>query len=88
MGEILGYHAKPIIGIPVYDEHTNQIQWAEEKKLGLYAQNRDQVIDAIGKLRSNYDDFQDSINQFSKNFNGNGAENTAKIISETLQGKK
>ena len=88
MGEILGNHAKPIIGIPVYDEHTNQIQWAEEKKLGLYAQNKDQVIEAIGKLRSDYDDFQDSVNQFSKNFNGNGAENTAKIISETLQGKK
>jgi hypothetical protein len=88
MGEILGNHAKPIIGIPIYDEHTNQIQWAEEKKLGLYAQNKDQVIEAIGKLRSDYDDFQDSVNQFSKNFNGNGAENTAKIISETLQGKK
>ena len=38
MGEILGSHAKPIIGIPIYDEHTNQIEWAREKKLGLFAQ--------------------------------------------------
>ena len=33
MGEILGNHRKPIIGIPIYDEHTNQIQWAQEKKI-------------------------------------------------------
>ena len=88
MGEILGNHAKPIIGIPIYDEHTNQIRWAQEKKLGLMAHNRAQIVQAIDTLRSNYDSFQDSINNFSKNFNGNGAENTAKIISEFLQGKK
>ena len=88
MGEILGNHAKPIIGIPIYDEHTNQITWAQEKKLGLIAHNRDQIVQAIQKLKSEYDDFQDSVNKFSKNFNGNGAENTAKIISELLQDTK
>ena len=88
MGEILGNHAKPIIGIPIYDEHTNQIQWAEEKNLGLMAQNRDQIINAISNLRENYEGFHDSVKQFSNNFNGNGAENTAKIISEILQNKK
>tara|TARA_B110000014_G_scaffold24029_1_gene15244 strand:+ start:2650 stop:3885 length:1236 start_codon:yes stop_codon:yes gene_type:complete len=88
MGEILGNHAKPIIGIPIYDEHTNQIRWAQEKKLGLMAHNRAQIVQAIDTLRSNYNSFQDSLNNFSKNFNGDGAENTAKIISEFLQGKK
>ena len=88
MGEILGNHAKPIIGIPIYDEHTNQITWAQERKLGLIAHNRDQIVQAIQKLKSEYDDFQDSVNKFSKNFNGNGAENTAKIISELLQDTK
>ena len=88
MGEILGNHAKPIIGIPIYDEHTNQIRWAQERKLGLMAHNRDQIVQAIDTLRSNYNSFQDSLNNFSKNFNGDGAENTAKIISEFLQGKK
>ena len=52
------------------------------------AHNRDQIVKAIDILRSDYDGFQDSINEFSKNFNGNGAENTAKIISEFLQDKK
>jgi len=28
------------------------------------------------------------VNQFSKSFNGNGAENTAKMISELLEDKK
>ena len=88
MGEILGIHARPIIGIPIYDEHTNQIQWVEEKKLGLSAQNRDQIVSAIKRLRCNYDNYQGSVNEFSKNFNGDGAENTAKIVSEILQDKK
>ena len=88
MGEILGNHRKPIIGIPIYDEHTNQIQWAEEKKLGIMAHNRDHIVQAIDTLRNNYDSFQDSINEFSDHFNGNGAENTAKIVSEILQGVK
>ena len=88
MGEILGIHARPIIGIPIYDELTNQIQWVEEKKLGLSAQNRDQIVSAIKRLRSNYDNYQGSVNEFSKNFNGDGAENTAKIVSEILQDKK
>ena len=52
------------------------------------AQNRDQIINAISNLRENYEGFHDSVKQFSNNFNGNGAENTAKIISEILQNKK
>ena len=88
MGEILGNHCKPIIGIPIYDEHTNQIRWAADKNLGLAAQNKDQIVQAIIELRDNYDSFQDSVRQFSKNFNGDGAKNAAKIVSEILQGKK
>ena len=88
MGEILGNHAKPIIVIPIYDEHTNQIQWAHERKLGLIAQNRAQIIQAINTVKNDYDSFLDSVNQFSKNFEGNGAENTARIASEFLQDKK
>ena len=88
MGEILGNHAKPIIGIPIYDEHTNQIRWAEEKNLGLAAQNKEQIVKAILELRDNYDSFQDSVQEFSKNFNGDGAENTASIVSEILEDKK
>ena len=88
MGEILGSHAKPIIGIPIYDEHTNQIEWTKEKKLGLFAQNRMQIVQAVREMYENYDEFVDSVKQFSKNFNGNGVDNTAKIVSKILEDKK
>ena len=88
MGEILGSHAKPIIGIPIYDEHTNQIEWAKEKKLGLFAQNRVQIVEAIREIHENYEELSDSVNEFSRNFNGNGVNNTAKIVSEILEDKK
>ena len=88
MGEILGSHAKPIIGIPIYDEHTNQIEWAKEKNLGLFARNRNQIIGAIREMYENYEEFTNSVKEFSKNFNGNGVNNTAKIVTESLEDKK
>ena len=88
MGEILGSHAKPIIGIPIYDEHTNQIEWAKEKNLGLFAQNRNQITEAIREMYENYEEFTNSVKEFSKNFNGNGVNNTAKIVTESLEDKK
>ena len=88
MGEILGNHSKPIIGIPIYDEHTNQIKWAKEKKLGLFAQNRVQIIEAVREMYENYEEFADSVKEFSSNFNDNGVNNTAKIVSEILEDKK
>ena len=88
MGEILGSHAKPIIGIPIYDEHTNQIEWAKEKNLGLFARNRNQIIEAIREMYENYEEFTNSVKEFSKNFNGNGVSNTAKIVTEILEDKK
>jgi len=87
MGEILGKYAKPIIGIPIYDEHTNQIRWAEEKKLGMMAKNRKQIIIAIQNIKENYSEFQESAKEFSKNFDGNGAEKAANLASEALEGK-
>ena len=88
MGEILGSHAKPIIGIPIYDEHTNQIEWAKEKKLGLFAQNRVQIVGAVKEMYESYEELTDSVREFSRNFNGNGVNNTAKIVSEILEDKK
>ena len=88
MGEILGKYAKPIIGIPIYDEHTNQIEWAKEKKLGLFARNRVQIAEAIREMYENYEEITDSVKEFSRNFNGNGVSNTTKIVSEILEDKK
>jgi len=88
MGEILGGKAKPIIGIPIYDEHTNNIKWAEEKNLGVLAVKTKQVIEAISKIKDNYNKFEENLADFSKNFDPNGAENTAKIAANILEEKK
>ena len=88
LGEILGDKAKPIIGIPVYDEHTNQIKWTEEKNLGVLANESNQVIKAINKIKNNYNKYEESLIEFSKNFVGKGAENTAIIMREILENKK
>lgn len=87
MGEILGVNAKPIIGIPVYDEHTNNLKWAEEKNLGVLAKNKDQVIAGIKKIKNNENVFQEHLDDFSKNFVSNGAESTSKIVIEELDTK-
>ena len=88
MGEIMGINAKPIIGIPAYDEHTNQLRWAEERQLGILAKNRIQVAKAVTEIRNNYEKYQEKLDDFAKNFVGNGAENTAKIVCEVLEKKK
>jgi UDP-N-acetylglucosamine--N-acetylmuramyl-(pentapeptide) pyrophosphoryl-undecaprenol N-acetylglucosamine transferase len=88
MGEILGGKAKPIIGIPIYDEHVNNIKWAEEKNLGILAVKTKQVIEAISKIKENYNKFEENLVDFSKNFVPNGAENTAKIAAAILEEKK
>ena len=88
MGEIMGGKAKPIIGIPIYDEHTNNIKWAEERNLGVLAIKTNQVIHAISKIKENYELFEEKLNEFSMNFIPNGAENSAKIVSQTLEEKR
>ncbi len=88
MGEILGINSKPVIGIPVYDEHTNNLRWAEEKNLGILAKNKDQVIAGIVKIKKNYNNFQEQLDDFSKNFVSDGAETTAKIVNEVLDTKR
>ncbi|MDH3276780.1 MAG: glycosyltransferase [Nitrosopumilus sp.] len=88
MGEILGGKSKPIIGLPIYDEHTNNIKWAEEKNLGILANKTQDVIKAIKTIKENYDEFEGNLFDFSKNFVSKGAENTAKIAVETLEEKR
>jgi len=85
MGEILGIKAKPIIGIPIYDEHTNQIKWAEDRHMGVLATNKKQVIMGVHKIQKNYETYLERVTEFARSFNRNGAQNTAKIISEMLE---
>jgi hypothetical protein len=88
MGEILGGKSKPVIGIPIYDEHENNIKWAENKNLGILAKKTNQVIAGIHKIKENYEKFEDSLSDFSQNFVSNGAENTAEIATEILEEKR
>ena len=88
MGEILGGYSKPIIGIPIYDEHENNIKWAENNGLGILAKNTSQVIEGLNKIKENHENFEGSVLEFSQNFVPNGAENTAKIASEFLEEKR
>jgi len=54
----------------------------------LFARNRNQIIGAIREMYENYEEFTNSVKEFSKNFNGNGVNNTAKIVTESLEDKK
>ena len=88
MGEIMGDKSKPIIGIPIYDEHTNNIKWAQEKNLGILAIKTSQVVQGISKIKENYEEFEGNLKEFSSNFVPRGAENSAKIASEILEEKR
>ena len=88
MGEIMGGKSKPIIGIPIYDEHTNNIKWAEEKNLGILAIKTNQVTRGISKIKENYTEFEDNLHMFSRNFIANGAENSARIAALSIEEKK
>lgn len=84
MGEIIGIKGKPIIGIAVYDEQTNQIRWAQEHRLGIGANSTKRVVSAIFEIKNNYNKFQESIQRFQQNFVSDGARQTAKIAAEML----
>ncbi|MFM8659090.1 MAG: glycosyltransferase [Candidatus Nitrosotenuis sp.] len=87
MGEIIGIKGKPIIGIPVYDEQTNQIQWAQEHKLGILANNTKQLVSGIAKLKSNYSDYEQAVSEYQKHFVANGARTTAKLAAQMLESR-
>ena len=88
MGEVMGGKSKPIIGIPIYDEHTNNIRWADEKKLGVLATKTKEITKAISKIKENYEEFEGNLKDFSENFMPTGAENSAKIAAEILEEKR
>ena len=87
MGEIMGGKEKPIIGVPIYDEHTNNIKWAADHKLGIMANSTGQIISAIRDMKHDRSGYASRLAEFAKNFDGQGAQNTARIAAEILQGK-
>jgi len=82
MGEILGGKAKPIIGIPVYDEHTNQIRWAQNRNLGILATTVRQTVKAVSEIHRNYNKYQENLLEFAKNYDRHETKNMVKLIAE------
>lgn len=88
MGEIMGGKRRPIIGMPVYDEHTNNLRWAERKGLGVLAKGAPGAVAAVRRIRREAESFREALDEFAENFSGDGAQNTAGIIAETLEQKR
>lgn len=88
MGEIMGGKGKPIIGMPVYDEHTNNLRWAEQRGLGILARKESQVVSGIRRIRDDAESFREALEEFGRNFVGDGARNTAKMAAQILQEKR
>ena len=88
MGEILGGKSKPVIGMPIYDEHTNNIRWADERNLGVLATKTRHVIKAIDRIKKEYNKFEESLEDFTRNFVPAGAANAAKIAAAMLEEKR
>ncbi len=88
MGEILGGKQKPVIGMPVYDEHTNNIRWAAQKGLGVLAENTRGAIRGIQSIRRDAESFQEALSDFGSHFVADGARNAARLASCTLQEKR
>lgn len=87
MGEVVGGWSKPIIGMPVYDEHTNQIRWAEERRLGILANSTKQVVSAIRTIREDHQEFQGALADFAAHFKRGGAARAAEIAVQMLGNK-
>lgn len=85
LGEVLGVKSRPVIGIPVYDEHANQIRWAEERGMGITAKDGRGAARAVARVRDGRAGFQDALAEFAKGFVGGGALGAARIAAETLK---
>lgn len=85
LGEILGGKRRPVIGIPVYDEHTNNIRWIEQKGLGIMAQRASDAVAAVHHIQNNAESFHESLDEFANNFVADGAQNASRIAVETLE---
>lgn len=85
LGEILGVKSRPIIGMPVYDEHANQIRWAQERGMGLMARDGRGAAEAAARIMDGRAGFQDALKEFSKGFVSGGARGAARIAAEALK---
>lgn len=84
LGETMGISAKPIIGVPVYDEHANQIRWAQERGLGVLAKHPHEIAAAASSMLDSPGQFDGALRHFATNFKRDGARRAAQIVSDML----
>ena len=88
MGEIMGGAAKPVVGVPVYDEHTNQVRWAEERGLAVLARDAAGIARGVERIRGDYGAFAGRLAEFSAGFDGGGAGRAADAAVRALEGRR
>ncbi len=86
MGEVLGLKAKPIVGVPIYDEHTNQIAWAQDRGLGVLARRPSEIAAAASSMLDSPGAFAGPLRSFAASFEAGGARRAAGVASEMLDG--
>lgn len=87
MGEVMGGAAKPVVGVPVYDEHTNQVRWAEERGLGVLARDARGIARAVARVRGERDAYAARLAEFAAGFDGGGAGRAADAALRELEGR-
>lgn len=88
MGEVMGGAAKPVVGVPVYDEHTNQVRWAEERGLGVLARDAAGIARGVSRVRGELDEFAGRLAEFAAGFDGGGAGRAADAALRALGGRR
>ncbi|MDA7941045.1 MAG: glycosyltransferase [Nitrosopumilus sp.] len=79
MCEILG-RGRPVVGIPVYDEHENNIRWAEENGLGALAGTAGEAARAIEAIRHDHGRYEGALGWFQEGFDPGGAAAAARLV--------
>ena len=85
MGEVMGGAKKPVVGVPVYDEHTNQVRWAEERGLGVLARDAGGIAKGVARIRGERDAFGGRLAEFARGFDGGGAGAAAGAALRALE---
>lgn len=85
LGEAMGANARPIIGVPVYDEHVNQIEWAQERGMGVLAKSPDEIAAAASSMLDSPGAFDGALRSFATSFARDGALRAARIASDMLE---
>lgn len=86
MGEVLGVWRRPIVGVPIYDEHANHVSWAQDRGLGVMARTPREIAAAASAMLSSAGDHAAALASFGASFEAGGARRAAAAASALLDG--